>query len=237
MQEKQSRRQFFKRTLGFLGGIGLARITSLFPETQSLLAQGEHEEIPNARPIQVEDSEFYNGFLLLPEEAPVPAFVSEVMHIDLHGGEDIFAGSSIQLDSLDELKEYVSFPMYIPSALPPNMEFVGATVYQFIKSGEIWGVYANFTTGDLKEEQITIWARPQYPKPFPVWPVRFPFAYDDGPILPEKINFTPASGVMLPSMSGYSLLWIDNDVLYSLFIENNPSREMVVAITNSLRQA
>lgn len=43
MHEKRSRRQFVKGTLGFLGGIGLARIAGLFPEAQSLLAQMRQE--------------------------------------------------------------------------------------------------------------------------------------------------------------------------------------------------
>lgn len=46
MQEKQSRRQFFKGTLGLLGGIGLTRITGLFPEAQSLLAQENTKKFP-----------------------------------------------------------------------------------------------------------------------------------------------------------------------------------------------
>jgi hypothetical protein len=234
MKRQLSRRQFLKSVVGGLGATALTRLIGFFPEYQSTFAlpagasKGHHLSQD-----QVEGLELFHGFLLLPEEAPLPALAHTASHIDLHGTDSAFAGMSIQLDSITELKQHISFPVYIPTELPPEMQFASAGITKFVQSGEIWGVYANFTTNDLANGQITTWARPEYPKPFPVWPVRFPFAHDD-PIRPEKVSFTPSPGILLPSMLGYSLLWIEHDVLYSLFVENNASREMAATIASSL---
>lgn len=232
------RRQFLWQSGKSLAALVLLTgVPKLHDKSSNFSWQNEGQFSASYSATQDAPMEIYESFVLLPEETLSPSFVRKARHIELHGGITAYAGTSIQIDSIDELKKRVSFPIYTPTVLPPDMQFAEASITQFAQSGDIWSVYANFTTVESVYGQITVWARPEYPRPFPVWPVRFPFAHDEGPVAPEKIDFTPSPGVMLPNMLGYSFLWIKHDVLYSLFVENYASRDQAAAIAASLKQA
>lgn len=241
MKLRFDRRRFLRGTFGSLGAIIAARVGWLFPEGQQALAgirRAAQEGTAAQSPVE---GELYSGFFLLPEGAPVPDFVQKARGIILHGDDDLhdptLAGEGIQVNSLEELRGHISFPLYIPTTLPPNMQFINANVLRFVRSGEIWGVAINFGTGNTADGLISVWAAPEFPRPFPVWPVRFPFAYDSGPILPEKATLSPSPGVMLPSVLGYIFQWIRHDILYALVVENHPSREYAETIARSVAQA
>jgi hypothetical protein len=85
---------------------------------------------------------------------------------------------------------------------------------------------------------ISLWAQPEFPRPYPIWPVPASVYSEEGEPLyifpPEKIEFTPAPGILLPADEGHILHWIKGDILYTLVVEHDPLREATVDIARSL---
>jgi hypothetical protein len=137
---------------------------------------------------------------------------------------------------MEELKERVSIPIFIPAALPSGMELYRVYITQFVQSGEIWNVSIYYGTENDYGRFISIHARPEFDRPFPVWPVRLAHAHDEGPIYPEKITISQKRMLMLPSIIGHRLQWIEYDVLYSLVVEHDSNREAALRTAESLIQ-
>ncbi|NBD35313.1 MAG: hypothetical protein GVY30_04865 [Chloroflexi bacterium] len=80
---------------------------------------------------------------------------------------------------------------------------------------------------------MSIWSQSDFPRPFPLWssdPVE-----PGGPaVVLEKVDFLPSPGIMVTTRRGYVFHWIENDVLYTLITEFDPSREEAFALVPSL---
>ena len=184
------------------------------------------------------EGEIYEGFLLLPDGAPLPSFVKCVpapILCQTDGQSDpAWLGQVIKYDSLEELRRRTPFPLYVPGSPPYQIHFVDADVIQFTLSGDIFMVMLNFGS-EQDDPLLKIWASPFYPRPYPIWPVRLPSSPEE-PIYPEKVIFTPSPGVMRPTFSGLMIDWIQYNVLYTLVTEHDPRREAAEAAARSLIQ-
>lgn len=132
--KKSNRRQFLKGVAGSLGGAIAVRVAGLFPEAQTILAKTSNETSPISQPItstQLETSELFAGFLILPEAAEVPAFVQRGRGIELGRTriDDLaLKGEDVRYDSIEELRADISTPLFVPAFLPPAMNLFNASV-------------------------------------------------------------------------------------------------------------
>jgi hypothetical protein len=183
------------------------------------------------------EGELWEGFVLLPEGAPLPSFVScapapILCQTDGSPEAEALRGETLTFTELAPLRSLIRFSLYWPSRLPPGIVWQGATVTRFARSGEVFSVSLNF--GDGKGvPRIQVIAQPMYPSPYPVWPVYAPDRPEE-PIFPEKVFFTPRPGLLLPSAQGHLALWIEQNTLYVFIAEHDPRLESNIELIKSL---
>lgn len=238
----KERRWFLKQA-----GPSFFALTFLLSRPRFLLAHPSlDEDIKNnkdAKVVGLSESETvgeeYAGFLFLPEDSPIPEFVQKTQGILLcqtsYDNADL-AGEASLLNNLEELKTLVSVPFFVPQSLPLDIKFLSADVTRYVRSQTLWKASAYFGTEKEDAPLISVHALPDFHRPFPVWPVRWPYAHENGPIYPEKINISQKPMVLLPSVSGHVFQWIEQDVLYSLVVEHDTNRESALKMAESLVQ-
>jgi hypothetical protein len=183
------------------------------------------------------EGELWEGFVLLPEGAPLPSFVScapapILCQTDSSPEAEALRGETLTFTELAPLRSLIRFPLYGPSRLPPGIVWQGATVTRFARSGEVFSVSLNFGDGE-GAPRIRVIAQPMYPSPYPVWPVYAPDRPEE-PIFPEKVFFTPRPGLLLPSAQGHLALWIEQNTLYVFIAEHDPRLESNIELIKSL---
>ena len=115
----------------------------------------------------------------------------------------------------------------------------GANLIRY-KTGGVFAAVVDFQSqnGSSRdwETTVSIWAQPEFPRPFPLWssdPVE-----PGGPaVILEKVGFLPSPGVMVATQQGVALHWIKNDVFYTLIAELGLSREETLALASLLSTA
>ncbi len=238
-----SRRKFLRQS-----GTSLAAIAFLLG-----LPNGVRENItrraaqPNsemASPVlQGPPGELYEGFVLLPEiENPIPDFVQLAPGIVLHDGDPTSpaTGENVVFSTIEELVSYAAFPIYAPTELPHNVQFIDVEVIRHAQTDDIYQAFIrygqyNADTGTL-DPSIIIWAQPEYNRPFPVWPYWDPASNYQHINQPEKAHDTPTPGLALRGSRGHVFQWIARDVLYTLAVEHNSDRGAANQILRSLVQ-
>jgi hypothetical protein len=183
------------------------------------------------------EGELWEGFVLLPEGAPIPPFVRQVptpilCQTDGRPEAEALRGETLTFTELAPLRSLIRFPLYGPSRLPPGIEWQGVAVTRFARSGEVFSVSLNFGDGE-GVPRLRVIAQPMYPSPYPVWPVYAPDRPEE-PIFPEKVFFTPRPGLLLPSAQGHLALWIEQNTLYVLIAEHDPRLESNIELIKSL---
>lgn len=183
--------------------------------------------------------EFYAGFLLLPDGAPVPPIVEYPKR-----GMPTFCGVGAGRDDLEptaviksfstvaDLAREVTFPIYTLSKLPYGLRLVGANLIQH-KTGEVFATMVDFQSRNRHsgnwETTVSIWAQPEFPRPFPLWssdPVE-----PGGPaVILEKVDFLPSPGVMIATLKGAVFHWIKDNILYTLIAELGLSRQETLTL-------
>lgn len=235
--EDLSRRRFLQ---GFTSAITVIALLG-FPKIKPTTGQLKPDRQIDGSQVPVK-AELYEDFLLLYEEVregePFPVLIQcapapILCQIDDHHDPDLI-GEMIHFDDLEKFGEFIPFRMYIPKSLPPDVQFLNAHVIRFAKSGDIFTATVNFGTATTFQTLISISAQLKYPKPVPVWPVRHPAFRSDVPVPAEKVDFLPSSGVMRASILGNVSQWIERDVLYTLTVEHDQSREAAVSMGRSL---
>ena len=184
------------------------------------------------------EGELWEGFVLLPEGAPIPPFgtcapAPILCQTDGRPEVEALRGETLTFTELAPLRSLIRFPLYGPSRLPPGIVWRGAAVTRFARSGEVFSVSLNFGDGE-GVPRIRLIAQPVYPSPYPVWPV-YASERPEEPIWPEKVFFTPRPGLLLPSARGHLALWQEAGVLYTLIAEHDPRREATIALIASLQ--
>lgn len=237
MKRGISRRQFLSGTFEGLGAILVARVGWLFPEGQQVFAKMTRAK-PNDATLQPPvGSDLYAGFLLLPEGAPVPAFVQ-----DYRLGIPTMCGVSepgqrpadhehmdavhIDLKDAAELTRLGGFPVYTLSECPDGLRPSGASLIRH-GTGEVYGGWVSFEAYDEHYARwyttVSILARVDFPRPVPLWFINAVEA--GGPtIIPEKIYFLPSGpGILVRIPGGFALHWIEKDVYYTLSVSDMPN--------------
>lgn len=228
--KNESRRQFLKGSLGMLGGAMVSQAARLFPELQAALAQGENPSGTPVQPlVQSETGELYEGFLLLPDPDELPNVSIEETRRD--------EVEIVPLGSVSEALTFVSFPLYALRTLPPGISFAGTYLEKYKSSQQPQACAINYLSKQRSDlVAISITALAEYPKPYPIRPVhKLKNSYEEIEfIYPEKVSFLPTPGLVIPSAEGHLLLWIQDDVLYSLISEHVASREAAVNLAKAL---
>jgi len=233
-----TRREFVK-VLVAMGGSAmlspLGRLKRLYSDEPSL-EQSTTSQTPLI-------GELYAGFLLLPDGAPVPPTVKYPER-----GVPTFCGVGAGRDSLEptpvirsfsavtDLTQEVNFPVYTLSKLPEGLHLAGANLIQH-KTGEIFAAVIDFQSrhrhsGDW-ETTVSIWAQPEFPRPFPLWSSK-PVEPGGPAVILEKVGFLPSPGVMVTDQQGAVFHWIENGVLYTLRAEPGLSREEALTLASLL---
>lgn len=204
----------------------------------------------NLNNASVSTGELYAGFLLLPKDSPVPQFVvgAPCPILDYSPDENnpmvaAFRGITTSYDNFDNIKSVTQFPLYMPGLTADNLKFLDGYIIKITGTDKVWEVRCNYGLENGLGPQLKFSAKPLFPRPYPVWPVMDYFstqnAYlnDEYPIIqPEKIDFTPSQGILLPFNQGYTIQWIKQDILYTLFIENQGDREFTEGVVKSLTE-
>jgi predicted DCC family thiol-disulfide oxidoreductase YuxK len=185
------------------------------------------------------EGELWEGFVLLPEGAPIPPFVRQVptpilCQTDGSPEAEALRGETLTFTEPERLRSLIRFPLYVPSRLPPGIVWQGAAVTRFARSGEVFSVSLNFGDGE-GVPRLRVIAQPMYPSPYPVWPVYAPDRPEE-PIFPEKVFFTPRPGLLLPSAWGHLMVWLEEDVLHVLIAEHDSQLEAAIIIAKSLHK-
>lgn len=219
-------RRKFLEVLGGIGAICLIPIDKLV------------KNLPKTKYDYVEPGEFNNGFLLLEEKALIPDFVKiapspilgEVENGDLEDARVTdYRGEIKWYMKLDQLRKDLDFPLYTLNFSDDKISYLEGYILRFSGSQEVWEARLDFGYMTSYEVMISISARPKFHKPYPVWPVElFPkkptdqYITDDEYLLvkPEVINYTPQNGIKITTLNGYTLQWIEDKVLYTLFMED-----------------
>lgn len=233
------RRDFLK----MIGGIGVyvltpfSKIAHLFPST---FAKEDSDEW-----------EVYGGFLLMPEGAPMPAYVQcapapMLGQLDDAQYPDSLAlrGETVRFNDFSEWISKVSFTTYILNPLPKGMEFVQGHLIRFAQSGKEFAASIDYGPVNIHEPLLSISARPIFPRPCPIWPLAAPVRAEDRTdgmqndtvVYAEKVDFTPVPGLMFPTEQGHLLYWIKEDILYTLVVNGGQSGKFAMEIVKSLAE-
>jgi hypothetical protein len=242
MKEPSSRRQFLRGAFGILGSGIAVRIAKFFPEAQAVFAQEGSQSITPAQPLaQLVEGELYADFLLLPEGAALPDFVTPprlgipiVCSVGIGGPAPTAISES--LHTAEELASEVDIPIYTFNPVPEGLQPVGASLIRH-ETGELYMVTIGFQSyqEETNEWETTVHfsGYPDVPKPFPLWestPVE-----PGGPaIILEKVDFLPSPGILVATQRGHVLHWIENGVFYMLVVEHTTSRDAIQPFVDSL---
>jgi len=187
--------------------------------------------------------EFYAGFLLLPDGAPVPPTVKYPERgmptfCGVGAGRDGPESTAVikSFSTVTDLAREVAFPLYTLSKLSEELHLAGANLIQH-KTGEVFAAVVDFQSHNRRsgdwETTVSIWAQPEFPRPFPLW--SSDAVEPDGPaVILEKVDFLPSPGVIVATPQGAVFHWINDDVLYTLIAELGPQETLTLASSLSL---
>lgn len=243
MKHDISRRGFLRGTLlGSLGAVVTARIGWLFPESQRKFIRPSSTNPSDVALQASTEGELYAGFLLLPDGAPLPAFVRPPqIGIPIFCGVGVGKGGprptavTSSLKTVTDLQSETDFPIYTFGKL--SQEFQPGAV-NLIKhtTGEIYAASVIFESIHQDRQSqgiVSITTQPDFPRPFPLWSCS-PVEPDGPAVILEKVDFLPSPGIVVATLLGFVFHWIEKDVLYTLLAEYNPSREEATLLASSL---
>lgn len=206
--------------------------------------QTPSQQVASNRMVQEpNEGEIWEGFLLLPEGASVPKFVIyPELGIPIVCGVGVAQGGAIPtavseiFNSVEALAQVVNFPVYTLDHLPEGLR-VGNVHLIKHRTGEIFAAFVAFhsynKTTNNWETIVSIWAHPEFPRPFPLWSSN-PVEPDGPAVRPMKVDFLPSPGVEVTTQAGYVYHWIRQEVLYTLTVEPSPNEKWARNIASAL---
>jgi len=232
-----TRRDFIRILVAVGGSVVLSPLNSL----KRLYSFNEESSLEQSATLHQTSSlgELYAGFLLLPDGATVPPTVKYPERgmptfCGVGAGQDGLEPTAVikSFSAVTDLAREVDFPVYTLSKLPEGLRLAGANLIQH-KTGEIFAAVVDFQSHNKRsgdwETTVSIWAQPEFPRPFPLWssdPVE-----PGGPaVILEKVGFLPSPGIMVVTQQGAVFHWIKNDILYTLGAELGLSRRETLAL-------
>lgn len=212
-----SRRSFIK-TLAALGGALLVPLDRL---TGGHIVPGAQVQAPAQA-----EGELYEGFVLLPEDTPVPSFVSPSRYGIPRFGHAVPGAGAVTTDlaSAEELAAKIGLPVYTLGRLPAGLRPRGATLVQH-PTGEVFGAWVAFESYVLHLKAwactVDVWIQPDFPQPLPLTIPRKLLESDQKAA--RKVGFLPTPGVALRGGRNTAFHWIERDVYYRLRTDLDPS--------------
>ncbi len=142
-------------------------------------------------------AELYAGFLILPDNAPIPGFVQGPMLGMPHicGVSDIPA-TAVQQDiaSPDELQSLTNLPIFVLPSKPKDIQFSRAYTLRY-PTGEVFICTLIFESVS-NNLTVAILIQPDFSRPYPVR--RIDTVGDNGSVVTiEKVNFLPSKGILI----------------------------------------
>jgi len=155
--------------------------------------------------------ELYGGFLLLPDGAPVPPIVRyPARGIPIVCGVGVGRGGpnptavSKQLDTATDLANEVDFPVYTLKECVKELRPSGANLIKY-ETGQVFAAAVDFQSYSKQaakwETTASIWAQPDFPRPFPLW-ASDPVEPDGPAVVLEKTDALPTPGIMVATQLG-----------------------------------
>lgn len=202
------------------------------------LNQDRSESISQVPKIHSQESngKLYHGFILLPAvDSTTPSYVIS---------PPSYPRSSVNFANENELRRAISFDLYKLNPRHNPLPFLNAQKSIIEGDGTITGATINygelaFFSEALTEDRVIsliVHNEGYYPTPCPIRPVH-EFDPQGGTILrkAEKIQLGRLFGLILPSSNGYVVHWIRKGILYTLAVEDSPSREKMMQILAGLQ--
>ena len=156
-------------------------------------------------------AELYEGFLIIPEEAKLPAFVQPGRGVGLGEGE------LLVFTALDGLLNQLPYPILFPSYVPTDLQFIEAQMARHSPSKQIRSITLFFSglnsDAEMSDPRLLLFIdlHPPRPAPFVV-----PRNGDDQLVYPQKVSFTPSLGLERVDATSDFTQWFDKDMLYTL---------------------
>jgi len=185
------------------------------------------------------EGELYAGFVLLPEGAKVPEYVQypkKMIPIVCGVAGNATTATSISFESEADLIIEVDFPTYSLSQLPEGMSSAGGYILKH-KTGETFSILLSYKIYEPERQRwkaaVNLCAQPDFPRPFPLWSSE-PVEPGGPSVLLEKVLFLPSPGIMVVSQTGYIFYWVEDNILYTLTMDHNPTFDEAHRLISSL---
>lgn len=187
--------------------------------------------------------ELYEGFLLLPPDTAPPPPQTPVPAGALPSPEHLKSTSQATLLSQTmsdpaALAKSVNFPVYdlgqVPAPLRSGpINLVRSNGTKVVAALVTYQSPVTWQGRSLLATDVAILAQPVFPRPFPIFSTN-KAAPGTRSVAPVKVSFLPAAGVAVSTLRGRVYHWIQNDVLYTLRVENGVSDPQADAIASTL---
>lgn len=185
--------------------------------------------------------ELYAGFVLLPEGAEIPYFVNypktgppNPCGIGVEKDGIVSNSATRFFDTAEDLAKAVEFPVYTLDKLPKDVQFASVFI-ECLNSGAIYTTCLGFEVlnpdNGYKECVISLWAQPDFFRPYPLW-FEAPVEEGDLGTVLQKVSILQMPGIKITTQEGYVCYWIKDDILYSLIVE--PAIDKSFQATDSL---
>lgn len=214
------KRRDFIKVISMLGGIVLTPLGRLIVGQYTSLAQVD-------LPIE---GELYAGFVLLPEGAPVPAFVQPsklgLPNLCSVGDNAEITGVVETFTDVSEIISNLYFPVYTLKK-SPDIYPAGGYILKH-KSGEVSGVALGFLAPNASDEEmrvkVALWAQPDFSNPLPLWSSE-PMEFGGPAVVLEKVDFLPTTGIVAITPYERVFHWIENKTYYTCIVKGVPRVE------------
>ena len=197
-----------------------------------------------ARKRQLSDTEPYAGFLIVPEDSTMPTAVRPPAGGTLPSMEDLADNSSPaspapHMAAPAGPAEPLPFPMYTLSPIPAGLEATPTSIVRndagaVSMAGVSFERETYWMDRPFKGASISISAMTEYPRAVPLLVSRRGPPSGRMTVRSEPVSYLPAPGVRLRTARGAVFHWIENDVLYTLQVENDATTAEAAKIARSL---
>lgn len=185
---------------------------------------------------ELQDGEIYEGFVLLPADAELPPFIvpSKIKKPKEKGKSSIIYK---EFNSIEDIRRHLKKPIYVIDEAKRKANFVGGNMFGYFDK-EIFGMSLGFrdpiSTPLTEDANISIWARYDFPHPYPLWN-EAPTDDDHSGYVLEKVDYLPTPGVKFVTYLGFTFCWIERNTLFMLILENSPTIDDALLFVSSLR--
>jgi hypothetical protein len=216
------RREFVRRSMWSAAGLTIMRrLQVLFPEL------GASPSWPSGRgtvsmPTVHADT---TDFIILQPTAPLPPGVDPPEYLMPRGcgveGTDSAIPTALMVEAVDadELAGDCGFPVYAIAGLPPLISLNGGASIKDDEGRVFEGVLRYQVCGVAECDALlyTV-AEAYFYHPYPLWQSE---PGEDAPCTLVEAPYLPTPGYIVDSESEFTLYWVENDILYSVWADKS----------------